>query len=162
MLAEWLRDRCPSARFVTAAVLPGYELSFAKKSKDGSGKATLVVSDQPGAKTYGAIFDISCDDLGALDHIEGRGYKRIEGVEAFSVPERKPVSVTTYIADPKALDQRLQPYDWYLALILKGADRIGVPVDYSRWLAATAASADPVPTRSTRNKALEILARLEE
>jgi hypothetical protein len=42
MLTERLRERCPDARPLGTAIARGYLLSFSKRSKDGSAKATLV------------------------------------------------------------------------------------------------------------------------
>ena len=59
MLTERLRERCPDARPLGAAIARGYVLSFSKRSKDGSSKATLLTTTD-GAKqdAYGVLFEI--------------------------------------------------------------------------------------------------------
>ena len=42
MLTDRLRERCPDARPLGAAIARGYVLSFSKRSRDGSSKATLL------------------------------------------------------------------------------------------------------------------------
>ena len=44
MLTERVRERCPDARPLGAAIARGYVLSFSKRSKDGSSKATLLTT----------------------------------------------------------------------------------------------------------------------
>lgn len=162
MLAERLQRRCRSARFVAVGMLEGYVLSFGKKSTDGSGKATLVPSS--GTQAFGVVFEVAKDDLEELDRIEGRGkgYDRFENIAAFSVPDRKPLLVTMYVAAPGFVDPALQPYDWYLALVVKGAERKGLPEAYRRKLISTPARADPDPSRPSRLQALDVLAKLED
>lgn len=67
MLPQRLQRRCTSARKCGLAMLPGYDLSFCKISKDGSGKATLLPSSRLEAKVYGVIFHLASDDLPNLD-----------------------------------------------------------------------------------------------
>ena len=160
MLAERLRWRCSSARLVGAAHLPDFQLGFSKIGRDGSGKATLEVPSRPNCFVHGVVFELARDDLIELDRIEGRGrgYERLETVDVISTAGRRQISVTTYLAEDHHTDQNLRPFDWYLALVVRGAERAGLPADYCRWLAATPAQADPEPDRKTRQEALAILA----
>lgn len=150
MLVARLQHRCSSTRFVTTAVLLGYDLSFGKKSRDGSGKATIMASDRPESEVHGAVFEIGSNDLQALDRIEGRGhgYDRIE-LKVLASPGGTPISATTYMAEQKAVDcdPELQPYDWYLALVQKDAEQLGLPRDYQSRLGSVQAGTDPDPAR---------------
>lgn len=160
MLAERLHRRCSSARLVGQAQLPGHRLSFSKIGRDGSGKATLAASEGPGFHVCGVVFELARDDLIALDRIEGRGrgYERIDGIEVIAGAERQPVCVTTYFAQAGHVDDTLVPFDWYLALVVRGARHAGLPSAYCRQLAATPAQMDPDPDRETRREALAVLA----
>lgn len=161
MLLQRLQQRCASARVTGVAKVPGYQLAFSKKSKDRSGKATLVAD--PAGQVFGAVFDIAANDAMELDRIEGRGkgYERIEELAALSYPEGQPVTVTAYIAQDDFLDPGLQPYDWYRDLVVKGAEQHRLPDEHLATLRAIPALADPDPTRRTRVEALAILAGLE-
>jgi hypothetical protein len=152
-----LQRRCEFACLSGVASVTGYRLAFCKKSKDGSGKATLI-ADLAG-QAFGAIFDIVAKDAAKLDQIEGRGkgYERIEELTALSYPDGKPIAVTTNIADDGFRDSALQPYDWYLDLVLKGAEQHHLPDEYVERLRAIPALTDPDPNRRTRLEALVIL-----
>jgi AIG2 family protein len=129
MLTEWLRSRCPSARPCGVASAAGYALAFSKKSVDGSGKAMLTASSDPAARVYGVLFEIDAREIEALDCSEGRGkgYDRIDDFTVRDKPGGEPVPVTSYTADGSAVDGSLKPYDWYLDLTMKGAERHGLP-----------------------------------
>lgn len=162
MLAQRLQARCKSARPRGVATLSGYGLEFSKRGMDGSGKATLVV--EPAGQVYGVVFDIGADDLTELDRIEGRGngYDRIEELPAQTYPDKRPITVTTYIGQDGFLDRALIPYDWYRDLVLRGAEQNSLPIDYVARLQAVPALGDPVVERTTRLEALAILAGLEQ
>ena len=70
MLTTRLVARCDSAEFHSKALVRGYKLEFTKKSRDGSGKATLKRSDSV-ACTPGVIFRISESQSAELDSFEG-------------------------------------------------------------------------------------------
>lgn len=163
MLANRLQERCPSAHRRCAASVSGYSIAFCKKSKDGSGKATLVSSENPEARVHGVVFDISRDELAALDRTEGRGkgYDRVENPIVATGPDGQPMKVTTYIAQPASFDPALKPYDWYLDLVAKGAEQHGLPEVYVAALAATAYLEDRDDARQSRIDALALLATLK-
>jgi gamma-glutamylcyclotransferase (GGCT)/AIG2-like uncharacterized protein YtfP len=163
MLVPRLQRRCPTARFIGPAALAGYELAFSKRSVDGSGKATVQPSAGSIAQVYGAIFELAPHDLAALDRIEGvnNGYQRLERVTVQALKGQRPMSVTTYQAETTHWDDQLQPYDWYLELVVAGAVQAGLPDAYRRQLADVSALPDPNPDRPTRQEALSVLAEAE-
>ncbi len=132
MLVERLQARCPSAKLLGVAKVPGYELKFSKKSKDGSGKAMPFATRRSGAVIHGVLFDISKDQLKALDRAEGCGYG-YDRTPDFSVhfgDEAAPVEVTTYVANTEYVYPGLQPFDWYLALVIAGAQQHNFTAEY--------------------------------
>lgn len=157
MLEQRLQKRCKSARVSGVASVTGYRLAFCKKSKDGSGKATLVAD--PAGQVFGAVFYIAAKDAAELDRIEGRGngYERIEELTVLSYPDGKPITVTAYIADDDFRDSALQPYDWYLDLVVAGAEQHQLPTDYIQRLRVRPSLADPLLDRKQRHEALELL-----
>jgi gamma-glutamylcyclotransferase (GGCT)/AIG2-like uncharacterized protein YtfP len=159
MLAQRLQARCTSARALGLAFIEGFELEFSKKSKDNSGKATLVESSNPLARVFGVVYQIADCEIEALDKIEGRGqgYER-EQVLVVLHPDGGKIPVTTYIGVTGYLDQTLQPYDWYMDLIVKGAEQQGLPLDYLHALESIAIQPDPNIKRPSRLEALKILA----
>lgn len=160
MLSQRLQARCKSASLRGRASVSGYRLAFSKRSKDGSGKATLVAD--PTGRVYGVIFDISAEDVAVLDQIEGlgSGYERIE-MAALTHPDGQPIAVTAYIAHEDFLESTLLPYDWYRDLVVKGAVQHSLPDDYLAALQAIHPLPDPDPQRRTGLEARAILAGLE-
>ncbi len=157
MLTTRLQARCPSARPAGVAFAQDHRLTFWKKGRDGSGKGHLTAS--PGAAQPGVLFTITVDDLIALDGFEGagRGYRRADDFAIRLKDTNEIAQAATYIATD--LDKTLQPYDWYLALILAGAREHAFDEKIVRDLSATACREDPDQTRASRHEALSLLRR---
>lgn len=136
MLTERLTaiQRCPSAMPRGIAVARGYSLAFTKPSRDLSGKATLTETD--GCHQYGVLFEIDDRELSDLDREEGRGngYER-DDLFPVVLPDGSKINVSTYIASE--CKSGLNPYDWYLALIVAGAKQHNLPVEQIEALQAT-------------------------
>lgn len=132
MLTERLQARCPSARPVGNAIATGYSLEFFKRSKDGSGKATLVESTNPKSLVFGVLFEIKEDERHLLDKAEGegRGYDRVDDFIVDSLSTKARLSATTYIAPSSAIDRKLEPFNWYLDLVLAGSEQHDLPKEY--------------------------------
>ena len=161
MLAERLRERCPSATFKTVAYAYGWAFSFAKKSKDGSGKATL--SAKNGERTYGVVYELDPSELGKLDKFEGRGkgYKRDDHFIVHNQNNTK-IKVITYLAEPESCDPECSPYDWYWRLCLAGAERNNLPPLQIERIRQNGYIEDPELDRKPRKDALKILEEIDD
>ncbi|WP_303697665.1 gamma-glutamylcyclotransferase family protein [Brevundimonas naejangsanensis] len=151
MPAARLRERCPSARAIGIAELPGHELRWHKRSLDGSGKCDFVAVDTPNASVFGVLYEIAADEKPALDRAEGldKGYD--EGkVEVLCGSSR--VTAIAYRATDT--DSSLRPYTWYRALVIAGAKEHGLPASYIAGLESVPADLDPDRSRHDRNMAL--------
>lgn len=95
--------------------LHGYELKFNKKSKDGSGKANIVVN--PNEVIEGRLFELTTKQFTKLEGYE-KGYHR-EDVQ-INVGDKE-ISAITYLADVDKIDNSLEPSEDYLDLIVCGA-----------------------------------------
>jgi hypothetical protein len=147
LLTARLAARCPSARAIGRAMIPGHSLDFAKHGRDGTGKATIT---QGVARAPGVLFEIAAEDIPALDAAEGAGvhYEKIEllletGQRAF-----------TYHALMRQAG--LAPFDWYLALIRAGRREHGLGLED---LAAVTPIPDSEPARPGFIAAREALSR---
>ena len=157
MLSARLRARCPSARLIGPARIAGHQLSFSKRSQDGSGKATLAPSAGSEISTLGVIFEIDRGDMAALDAAEerGTGYNRLDQFAVHCLTRKENLHHTTYIAcNPVA---GLKPYDWYLALVIAGAQENKLSEAYIKDLLETPRAPDPQPDRPGRRAALKAL-----
>jgi gamma-glutamylcyclotransferase len=152
-----IKARCSSARALGVAELPGYELRWHKKSKDGSGKCDIVPTSQPGVSVFGVLYEIASGEKISLDGAEGlgSGYDETE-IEVYRGADR--LTVKAYVA--AATDPTLKPYSWYRDLAIAGAKEHGFPDDYIARLEAVTADKDPNQKRHDQNMALigEVLA----
>lgn len=152
MLSTRLQRRCPNATIVGTAIAEEYELHFSKPSKDGSGKGALV--KRVSSNTEGVLFKIPKSELKGLDDAEGKGYG-YERDDKFSVRTNNGgmLEVVSYIQTKT--DKKLQPYDWYLALVLAGAHKNGFAQEYMDKLRSVPYKNDTKETRTA--EAIKVL-----
>jgi gamma-glutamylcyclotransferase (GGCT)/AIG2-like uncharacterized protein YtfP len=65
----FLRQYCPSARFVMKAYLPNYEVQFRFWSKRRQGGISTII-EKPGALVHGVIYEVPEKELLDLDVLE--------------------------------------------------------------------------------------------
>lgn len=139
-----LIERTPSAELIGAGYLPDWSLCFHKRSKDSSGKCSIVAGD---TGVHFAVFELSAADKLTLDSIEGVGYGYSQ--VSLSIPDFG--SCVSYIAEESYVDESLQPYDWYKELVLEGMRFHGFPQHYLQPIELMVALSDPDSLRSARN-----------
>lgn len=146
-----LHKRCPSARAIGIAQLPGHELRWHKRSIDSSGKCDIVAVDTPHASVFGVLYEIAAHQKTALDKAEGlgAGYEEIE-IEVLC--DGNPVKATAYQATNT--DSTLRPYTWYRALVISGAKEYGLSASYIAGLESSPADEDTDLARHDSNMAL--------
>lgn len=126
-----LKERVPSAVFITIASINNYSLRLNKRSKkDGSAKANIIATDNADDIVWGVIFEILPKEKSKLDIAEGLGYGYNEMTLHFADPKGTVHLAQVYIADPAAIDNTLLPYDWYMEFILSGARQNHLPSQY--------------------------------
>lgn len=142
-----LARRLAAPRLVGTVRLEGWVIDFDKRGRDGSGKCRIAAGD---GCVHGAVYVLTHAELARLDAIEGvgAGYERIE----LELPGLGPAA--TYVAMPGWTEAGLEPYDWYLSIVLAGAAFHRLPTVYRAALAGRPARADPDPTRAATHAAL--------
>jgi hypothetical protein len=130
LLRERLLARCPTLTYAGRATLPAHRLTFDKQSRDGSGKCALESSDTA----------------------EGPAYERTS-VKVLRAGE--PITAVTY--DARQRESGSLPYDWYLALVVAGAEQQGLSKVYVNRLRATSFLVDRDLERRARTDAIEAL-----
>ena len=151
MLTERLRERVPSARPVTIAVLAGHELRWHKVSRDGSGKCDIAETETPLAAVHGVVHEILLTEKPALDQAEGLGNGYAEK-QVLLDSAIGPLRVQTYYATQ--IEPSMLPYTWYKALVIAGAKQHGLPQGYVSALEAVVAKVDPDAKRARKNFAI--------
>lgn len=127
--------------------LSGWRLGFDKRGRDGSGKCTL--HEDPQGQAWGVVYEMPAAARATLDRIEGVG----AGYRVAWLPLEGFGRCYVYLAEADALDNRLVPYDWYLALVAHGAALHELPSAYQATLADVAVVPDPDRTRAAQNLA---------
>lgn len=129
----WIKDRCPSSKFLGVAVLKDYEIKFLYPSTSWppGGAADIVAKE--GSETWGVLYTMNESDLGELDKyedVEKGGYRRIElELETTLGPEKAFVYEVV-----SKLEKELAPERGYAELVLNGALAHGLPRYYYKLL----------------------------
>jgi cation transport regulator ChaC len=123
-------NRCPDARFIFNALLPGHRLVFTRGNDAGTCAADAV--PDPDASVWGVVYDITESDRRQLDAREAVASHRYRPKEILVHPHgdlEQRVMVLTYAArDPG--DLRQPPSREYLDHLLRGARRRNLPAEY--------------------------------
>jgi hypothetical protein len=129
---QTLKKHAPSAKFISKAILPNYEVQFNFLSKTYSGGVTGV-EPAPGKSAQGVIYDITEDDLLKLDKVEGVQQGIYFRHKILVLDELgKIVEAETYrTTEPKG---PFKPRKRYLRLMLKGAKQHSLDPDYIKKL----------------------------
>jgi gamma-glutamylcyclotransferase len=123
-------NRCPNARFIFKAILPGHRLVFTRDGDAGSCAADAV--PDPASLVWGVVYDITDSDRQQLDAREGVAIRAYRPKELLVHPHgdiEQRVMVLTYGASDAA-DTLRPPSREYLDHLLRGARRWGLPADY--------------------------------
>ena len=150
-------NRCPTAIPVGVALAPALRFVYGKRSRDGSGKATLTPISRACLPAHGVLFEISDVERAALDRAEGNGYETRHDISLVRLRDGETVQAVTYVSSAEMFDDSLRPYDWYRALVLAGAWEHRLPKVYIRHLCDLSATRDPLPERKERQAALSLL-----
>ena len=148
MLTQRIKKRCPSAEPIGIATLEGHELRWHKRSRDESGKCNVVESAAAGAVVFGVLFQIAVAEKPALDRAEGVG-SGYEEKSATVTCNGESHNASIYFATD--IEDSLQPYTWYKALVVAGAKEHCLPAAYVAQLEAAEAVKDPNAGRHTSN-----------
>lgn len=162
LLLERLQARCPSAKRVGLATVPGMELAFWKKSQDGSGKGMLTPSSDSARLVYGVLYELDESERDELHRHEGKdkGYDYEAAYEVVRVDSGEKIHAAVYQASASHIDKDFLPYDWYLALVVAGARQSSIPTDYVTRIRAVKFKTD-AGTRQTKTDALTLLKQLK-
>ncbi len=146
-----LIQRVPSAVKITNAFLPGYRLVCNKVSKDGSAKANIIETDNLAELVWGVLFSININEKSFLDKAEGLGMGYNEDKLTFFDDADNSYRAQVYIADSKAIDNNLFPYDWYKEFIVSGAILNKLSAEYISQLQSISSVRDHDEERRTKN-----------
>lgn len=138
--SETLRQHCPSARFVTSAVLPNFEVQFNYMSKTYKAGVTGV-EFAPGNMARGVVYEIPEEEMERLDVVEAvhQGFYYRETVLVVDEDGGFLEAETYRTTDPKGPFKSSRKY---VGLMLKGAREHKLDPDYIRELETLYATLD--------------------
>jgi gamma-glutamylcyclotransferase len=128
--------------------LPGRQLHFHKRGRDGSGKCNIA--DCNDSLVYGVLYKLTNDAMIALDKIEGSG----GGYQRITIPLGSGIQAQTYIAEASWIDAALAPFTWYRDLVIAGAKEHHFPEPYIAQLFNVRTLEDPDFARNALNRSL--------
>ena len=128
MSSKRLKDRVPSACYITIATLIKHELRFHKKSMDGSSKCDAYETGAEEHKIIGVVFEVSDAEKPELDIKEGLGKGYDEKLVNLVTQSGDYIEATTYYATN--IDKNKKPYHWYKQHVINGAEEFGLPEEY--------------------------------
>jgi gamma-glutamylcyclotransferase len=127
-----LRERAVLPRERRAAVLPGYRLSFNKRSTAtiGEGKANIMATVNESVE--GILSEVTEEEMGKLDRCEGVPAHYLRAIVVVKMKNGTEVDSVTYVANPSMVMDGLKPTKEYLSHLLAG--RSFLSGEYLRWL----------------------------
>lgn len=120
-----MADRCPSSIFISRDHIKGYKLVFNKLGLDGSGKANII--PMKNSTVYGALYEVTEEDIKLLDGFEGEGYHYHRRT---IVTDFNNVKSYIYIANNDFIDDEIKPISIYKQLVLTGLKQVKAPKTY--------------------------------
>ena len=126
---QQMRERCPGSRALFRARLAGHRLDFTHLSTRWRGGTADIVPD-PDATVLGLVYAMGDGDFDRLDRWEG-GYERVRLRVEDDAGASHPV--TTYSVREKG---SFAPHELYLGKILREAERLRFPAEYTAELRA--------------------------
>ena len=129
---ETLKKHCPSAKVVTRAVIPNWEVQFNFMSKTYNGGVTGI---EPALNhvVYGVVYEVSEEEMIYLDTIEGvpAGIYYRHTITVVKDNGEILKAYTYRTTNPRG---PFKPTKRYVGLMIKGAKEHGIDSDYVRKL----------------------------
>ena len=127
---QQMRERCPGSRALFRARLPEHRLDFTYLSATRWRGGTADIVPEPGSVVFGLVYAMGDGDFASLDGFEA-GYERVRLVVEDDAGASH--AVTSYRVREKG---SFAPHELYLGKILREAERLRFPVEYTAKLRA--------------------------
>lgn len=122
-----LKRLCPKAKFVAAAVLADYELTFSGNSPMWGG-GIADIRERPGKSVEGVVWEISEVERTALDEYEG--YPTLYLHKDIRVRNRAGKVITAFAYIMANPGREMAPSKRYKQLLISGAEEHGLSDEY--------------------------------
>jgi gamma-glutamylcyclotransferase (GGCT)/AIG2-like uncharacterized protein YtfP len=118
-----MRERAPGARALGAARLVGWRLTFSADSPD-DGFGVPHIEPDAADEVWGVLWELTANDLAALDDYEGSAYTRGDVVVSHDDLD---VEAVVYFAKPTGY---VNPSTAFMKQLVRGAEAHGLPPEY--------------------------------
>lgn len=144
-----LEARVGAVELLAIVPLAGWSLRFDKRGGDGSAKANLHAVPGTGQVAWAAAYSLRPDQVGKLDVFEGcgSGYETLP--MTISMGQQR-IEAFIYLAPSQWISRDLLPFDWYVELIVHGAQHHYIDAPYVEHIAAHPDRVDPDHRRARR------------
>ena len=126
---QQMQKRCADARFVTIAALKDHRLCFPRISRTWGGGGVAGILAHAGATCFGVVYELTEDDLAAMDGYEGHPHDYFRAEINVAPPEGESFACWSYFANPQEGAPFL-PVAAYLERMVSGAEAHGLPQEY--------------------------------
>jgi len=148
LLERRLQERVLDAEYVHTTCVSGWKLAFNKVSIDGSSKLNMVYTGDASDKVFGKVYFIPRAQKLNLDSVEGKG-------KGYHITRQRVAETNDflffYVADDSACVDDVQPYTWYIDLIIAGMASTAFPVQQRRFIEEHTTQDDFDEERTVRN-----------
>jgi len=126
--SKFLRQYCPSAKFVMRAFLPNFRVSFPFYSRKRKGGISSIILD-PGNVVRGVIYDVPDEEIEKLDEVESvpQGHYKRETFLVLGDDGGLHKADLYRVVKPEG---PFTPAASYLELMMEGAEEHGLEADY--------------------------------
>ena len=142
LVIERITERIGKVKFLGSTSLENWGIRFNKLGKDGTGKCNILKIQ--GEVIYGVIYEISREQKRKLDEFE-------QGYETITLKIPLIGKCISYSAHDISNETVSNPFDWYKALVVIGAEKCGFPASYISRLREQKTIIDPNNERRTKN-----------
>jgi gamma-glutamylcyclotransferase (GGCT)/AIG2-like uncharacterized protein YtfP len=127
---QQMRERCPGSRALFCARLADHRLDFTHLSAARWQGGTADIVPEPGSLVFGLVYAMGDGDFAKLDRFEA-GYERVR-LEVVDDAGRAHAVTSYRVREPG----NFAPHEIYLSKILREAERLRFPAEYTAGLRA--------------------------
>jgi len=150
MCISRFQRRAPNAEAFSVGRLSRHQLVFHKRGADGSGKCTIWKDSSSEYQVFGVLYLIDEEEKYQLDLEEGLG-NGYDNVMVEIITAEGKMNACTYMANESHYDSSLDPFQWYLEYVMKGAFEHRLPEYYISRIGDVKTALDPNRERAFKN-----------
>ena len=121
---------CKNPKFISIGKLKDYKLVFAGSANITWGGSMATITESPGETVWGAVWEVTSEDISNLDRQEGVHLGKFKRIELDIETDDGTIHCCAYKMCPPQCDVKGIPSHTYLNVIVAGAKEINLPSDY--------------------------------